>query len=69
VQRSALIRTVTSLAPAQVANAGAEPRRHCPGDEEERRAERHERLFDGQAGDVRERSAGHWKISVVQSPP
>jgi hypothetical protein len=65
----ALGRTSMPLARAHVANASAEPGRHRTGDNEERWAEGPERLFNGHPGDVRERKADHWKISVVQSPP
>ena len=47
-------------ASAQHRGDGAEPH-------DEHRAERPDRLRDWDAGDVRE--PGHWKVSVVQSPP
>src|SRR4051794_33817484 len=52
-----------------VAQASAKPGGGGPERQEERRSERAEHLLDGDAGDVGERQARHWKISVVQSPP
>ena len=46
--------------------ASAKPRRHGAEGDEQRRAERCDRLLDREAADV---SEAHWKISVVQSPP
>jgi hypothetical protein len=51
------------------AQASAECRGCGPDREHKRWDDRRKRLFDGDAGDVREWKADHWKISVVQSPP
>ena len=53
-------------APAQ---AGAKLRPCHPERHEQRGTEGPECLLDGDAADVREGRADHWKISVVQSPP
>jgi hypothetical protein len=60
---------VRAGARAHRANAGAKVRPCHPDRHEERGTEGRECLFDGDAADVREGRADHWKISVVQSPP
>jgi hypothetical protein len=54
---------------ADPAEAGAKLRPCHPKRHEKRGTEGPECLFDGDAADVREGHADHWKISVVQSPP
>ena len=48
---------------------GAKVRPCHPKPHEQQGTEGGECLFDGHAGDVCEGHVGHWKISVVQSPP
>src|SRR3954454_6854318 len=52
-----------------VVKRGADPRDRRPGRQKQRGAEGSEHLLDRNASHVRDREAGHWKISVVQSPP
>jgi hypothetical protein len=54
---------------ANQAQARAKPRPCQPKPHEQRRTDGANGLFDGEAADMREGHAGHWKISVVQSPP
>jgi hypothetical protein len=54
---------------AHRAEAGAQLRPCHSKRDEKRGTEGREGLFDGDPADVRDGRAGHWKISVVQSPP
>ena len=55
--------------PRRAAQAVANLRPCHPNPHDERGAEGSDRLFDGDAADMREGGVDHWKISVVQSPP
>ncbi len=67
--RTGLACSVGSPEPRRVAQAVANLRPYHPKRHNERGTEGSDRLFDGDAADVREGRVDHWKISVVQSPP